>query len=127
MRRLSIRITLGLVLGLNAACRPFGIAPGVTASRVRELVPGMDEPNVRALLGEPLAVRDWGPDEQILDYAIETPLAHHSPTLWVLTRRGRVAEVQAKRSVLWRLDEEGIYIMRQDLKWESTAFSQTFR
>jgi hypothetical protein len=127
MRRLSIRIALALVLAFNTACRPFGIASGVTASHIRELVPGMDELNVRALLGDPLAIRDWGPDEQILDYAIETPLTHHSPTLWVLTRRGRVAEVQAKRSVLWRLDEEGLYIMRQDLKWESPAFSQTFR
>jgi len=87
----------------------------------------MNELSVRGLLGAPLAVHDWGPYEQILDYAIATPFAHHSPTLWVLIRRGQVAEVQAKRSSLWRFDEVGIYIMRQDLKWESPAFSETFR
>lgn len=127
MRRCFIRTALGLVLAFNGGCRPFGIAPGVTASRVRELVPGMNELSVRGLLGAPLAVHDWGPYEQILDYAIATPFAHHSPTLWVLIRRGQVAEVQAKRSSLWRFDEVGIYIMRQDLKWESPAFSETFR
>jgi hypothetical protein len=60
----------------------------------------MNELSVRGLLGEPLVVRQWGPDAQILDHAIETPFAHHSPTLWVLIRGGQVAEVQAARSVL---------------------------
>jgi hypothetical protein len=126
-RLFIILIALGIAPIFAVGCGPSGVAPGVTASRVRELAAEMTELRVRTILGEPLRVREWGPDEQILDYAIEKPFAHHSPTLWVLIRRGQVAAVQAERSILWKLDEEGIYLMRADRNWESPAFSQTFR
>jgi hypothetical protein len=63
----------------------------------------------------------------LLDYAIETPFAHHSPSLWVLIRNRKVEQVQAARSNLWHLDSEGIYVSRSDLHWEATAFAQTFK
>ena len=53
-------VTLGVVLATTASCRPFGIAQGVTASRIRQFAPGMSASDVLALLGPPRAVRPWG-------------------------------------------------------------------
>ena len=120
-------LVLTLLLATTADCRPMGIAQGVTALRIRQLAPGMPEADVLVLLGPPLAIRPWGADAHLLDYAIETPLAHHSPNLWVSVRGGRVEQVEASRSNAWRLDSEGLYVDRSDFHWEAPAFAQTFR
>jgi hypothetical protein len=62
----------------------------------------MSEFEVRALLGVPLAVRPSGSNAHLLDYAIDIPLVHHSPKLWVLIHNGLVEQVQAERSHLWK-------------------------
>jgi hypothetical protein len=46
-------VTLGVVFATTASCRPFGNAQGVTASRIRRLMPGMSESDVLGLLGPP--------------------------------------------------------------------------
>ena len=125
--RTILVVTLGVVLATTAGCRPFGIAQGVTAARIRQLAPGMSESDVRAQLGPPLAIRPWGANAHLLDYAIETPLAHHSPNLWVSVRDGRVEQVEASRSNLWHLDSEGLYVSRSGLHWEAPTFAQTFK
>ena len=86
----------------------------------------MSEFEVRALLGVPLAVRPSGSDAYLLDYAIDVPFVHHSPKLWVFLHDGKVDQVQAERSSLWHLDDEGIYVRRSDLRWEASAFASTF-
>jgi hypothetical protein len=53
----DVVVALGVVLGTTAGCRPFGVGQGVTASRVRQLAPGMLESDVRVLPGRPLAIR----------------------------------------------------------------------
>ena len=105
---------------------PYRIASGVTAERLRSLRPGMHEFELLQTLGPPLAFRQWGPGRKILDYARETPFVNHSPNLWILVRDGRVEEVQADRSVQF-FDEEGLFLLRKDVRWEAPGFTETFR
>jgi hypothetical protein len=46
----------------GAALRLFGLLPGVTEANVRRIQPGMTEPEVKAILGEPpwAISGDWG-------------------------------------------------------------------
>jgi hypothetical protein len=78
------------------------------------------------LLGQPLSSRPWGENAALLFYAREVPLVHHSPTLWVLVRDGVVEEAQAEWSVLWKLDEEGLFVVREGLRWESPHLAGAF-
>jgi hypothetical protein len=124
MRRVVVALAISLASGCTS--EPVGVAPRVTASRLRAIVPGMTATELRALLGPPLSTRPWGENASLLFYAREVPLAHHSPTLWVLVRAGLVEEAQAECSDLWRLDEHGLFVVRSDLRWESPEFAGAF-
>ena len=123
------RSALGLALLLTTACtssEPVGVAPRVTVSRVRTLAPGMTRAVLVELLGEPLSARPWGANATLPFFAREVPLVHHSPTLWVLVRDGVVEEAQAEWSDLWHLDEQGLFVVRDGLRWKSPQFVNAF-
>ena len=127
-RQASLAI-LVLVASQVTACTtgdPVGVAPGVSVARTRALSPGMTHTALLELLGQPLSVRPWGEGSSLLFYAREVPLAHHSPTLWVLVRDGVLVEAQAEWSDLWRLDEQGLFVVREGLRWESPELSEAF-
>ena len=128
----SLKKTGGMVLVIcaialvGAKVIPFRIASGVSIERVRALRPGMSETELVHSLGQALGIRDWGPDAKLLDYARETPLLNHSPNLWVLVRNGIVEQVKAERTIYF-IDKEGLFVLRNDLRWEAPAFAETFR
>ena len=105
---------------------PFWIAPGVTAERIRAIRPGISETDLLKSLGPPLEAKLWGTSGKLLFYARDTPLINHSPALWVFVENGTVQQVEAKRTVMF-VDDEGLYLRRTDMVWESPAFPKTFR
>jgi hypothetical protein len=105
---------------------PFRIAAGVTAERIRTIRPGMTEADLLRILGTPLSIEPSGPNGRLVFYSHDTPLLNHSPTLWVHVENGIVGDVEAKRTV-WFVDDEGLYVRREGLSWESPAFAKTFR
>jgi hypothetical protein len=108
-----------------AGCEATGIAHGVTAERIRSIRPGMTETELVKCLGPPLDNRPWGRGALVF-YARETPLINHSPTLWVYVENAVVRQIEAKRSV-WFLENEGLYVRRDGMAWESPAFAKTFK
>jgi len=125
-KRLSTALILCVAAAVAVQLLPYRIASGVTADRVRSLRLGMREPELLQTLGPPLAARQWGAGRKILDYARETPIVNHSPNLWILIHDGLVEEVQADRTVQF-VDEEGLFLLRKDVKWEAPGFAETFR
>jgi hypothetical protein len=105
---------------------PFRIAPSVTAERIRKIQPGMLDAELQKLLGTPLFTQQSGTNGSLLFYAHDTPLVNHSPTVWVSVENGKVRQVEAKRTV-WFVDDEGLYVRREGLSWESPKFAKTFR
>jgi hypothetical protein len=102
-----------------------GIAPAVTAERIRAVQIGMSDTRLKELLGSPLDTRR-GAGGMLWFYSHEIPFVNHSPTLWVLVADGLVKQVEAKRTVMF-VDDEGLYVMREGLLWESPAFAKTFK
>ena len=126
MRKVTVAFMFCLAAVTIFELFPYNIAPGVTPERIRALRAGMPESELLQVLGPPLAVREWGEDAKLLDYAREIPLRNHSPNLWVLIRNGQVEEVHADRTVS-SFDEEGVFLLRPDRRWEAPAFAETFR
>lgn len=126
MRTLAGLALVSCATAVALSAIPFRIAPGVTAERIRTIRLGMTEASLVKLLGTPLSREPWGPTGQLLFYAHDTPLLNHSPTLWVLVQNGAVKQVEAKRTV-WFIDDEGLYVSRDGLSWESPLFAKTFR
>ena len=126
MRKLAYLALAFCATAVASSAIPFRIAPGVTAERIRTIQPGMTEANLLKALGTPLSTQPWGPSGRLLFYAHDTPLLNHSPTLWVHVENDAVKQVEAKRTV-WLVDDEGLYVRREGLSWESPMFAKTFR
>ena len=53
-----------------AGCQAPRIASRVDPTSICSIRVGMTEPQVTAILGQPLRIRPWGPNGEIYDYAI---------------------------------------------------------
>ncbi len=105
------------------------MGPLVTRDRVRAIEVGMTQPEVRAILGEPISVESHvgQNDETVkLTYTRHTLAVRFHPMLWVHLRDGRVREVYAKRYGSWIDDDIGIYVLNADRRWESPVFERLF-
>ena len=122
----SIALGLGCVVRSNLPAR-------VTEASVRQVVPGMTPDQVRAILGDPVGVKDTsfqgaGPFVHQLTYVYFRRLPdpwYRYPMLWVHFQGGVVNSVYAKRHSFW--DSEGVYGIDPTRKWERPEFGRWFR
>jgi hypothetical protein len=89
------------------------VASGINARAIRSIKVGMTQPQVTAIMGEPLRVRSWGPTDTIFEYAIP---GLTGASLWIQFDRDAVTTVQATRHFL--LDKKAVY--------EEAAHHRTF-
>jgi len=80
-------------------------APGVNPVAIPRVKVGMTKQQVTAILGEPLRLRLWEPDDAIVDYAIPF-LA--GPSLWIHFGKELVTTAQTKRHRLL-FDDRAVY------------------
>ena len=112
----------------TASCCPravdlSGLAPGITVAKIRAITVGMNEDQVRGILGPPLAVRDSREGLRSLAYFTEAGPCPY-PTLWVRVKEGHVVSVEAKLKRVW--DSEGLYVLAADTMWQSRRFASVF-
>jgi outer membrane protein assembly factor BamE (lipoprotein component of BamABCDE complex) len=101
----SVRVSLVfLALIVAVSCAPQ-TAIGVNPVAIRQVKVGMTKQQVTAILGEPLRVRAWSPDDAIFDYAIP---GWRGPGLWVHFNKDSVTTVQASQHFVFE-DAKPIY------------------
>jgi hypothetical protein len=89
----------------------------VTVKNIRRVSLGMSEAEVIAILGPPVMtepVADLGSQRKVMHYSRPAKGARWYPMLWVHLQHDRVAEVYAKRYILWGADDEGIYLLSKE-------------
>jgi hypothetical protein len=106
------------------------LSSAVTAERIKAVRVGMSQAEVVACLGEPKEVywSEWVGSQRRLTLQFSQPVAgvRWYPMLWVHLQNGTVAEVYAKRYVLWGADDEGVYGLDEQGRWEAESFGPTF-
>ena len=110
-----------------------GLPPGVNAESVRTLSLGMPRSEIERLLGPPLAVEsEVGCESASLRRVTQlkyfrAPVLKQIvryPMLWVYLCDGLVHSVEAREGD--PVDSEDVFILREDLAWESPEFRKPF-
>jgi hypothetical protein len=121
-------VFLWLILG-RVAIRS-NLPPMVTAATIRQLQLGMRRSDVEALLGKPLSAGGSRSEDcehsTLLTYFTKPAFAPvvRYPMLWVALCGERVYVVRARAGD--PIDDEDVYWLRTDLRWESPEFRELF-
>jgi hypothetical protein len=127
MRIGAAGLAAALLLVLIFAQGREALASGVSATGIRSIRTGMSEQDVNRIRGDPIDREDdTALHERTLLYAKPVRGARWYPMLWIHLRDGRVSVVYGKKSIWWRIDDEGVYLLDESGHSENPYFEETF-